>query len=642
MRSFLRRAGKGIAIGLIAVIAMIFAERSTSFQDLDQLGYDLTVDDIGLSSPSPDIVLVDFDEETFQSQKVRQYPLPRSMFTDVIRRVSVGKPRVIGLDVLLSEPRDPTEDKEMQAALTEAGNVILASQAPNGTLPLTMPLPLFCQPEDPTAASGFCVEGKPGAEGYGAVNMPIDPDGFIRSANLFIAGATSSESYPLRMAEQFAQQSVQPDGPDALRFLGHRIPYANKDLKTMLIGVWGREPATRVPAWKLLAGQVPASVFTDKLVLIGQTSDASRDTHFTPLFRVAGPDGVRLELGGTAIHAAAIRTLLEGRAVTVASKNVKFSCILVCAAAASMLLLSCDLSIGVLGLLGLMGTVLGGSLLMFAKWRFWLPYLPIEESLAITLPITISIRFLEEQLFRKQESKEREQMKRLFGSYVDKKVVDVIWQRRSEVCLPGKEQMATVMFTDIRSFTAMSSGQPAAVVLKWLNRYVKAMDEVITAHGGFLNKFIGDGLMIIFGLPLEHGTREDARSAMKCAVAMLERVEKLNEQAGENPDLPHLRIGIGIHTGTLVAGSIGSASRQEYSVIGETVNLASRLESLNKKFGTEIVMSAATMELVEEFFPEIEPLGATPVAGLKDPVPVFTLRVGVGAVKQVTESGAMR
>jgi adenylate cyclase len=214
----------------------------------------------------------------------------------------------------------------------------------------------------------------------------------------------------------------------------------------------------------------------------------------------------------------------------------------------------------------------------------------------------------------------------LFSSYVDPSVAETIWKRRNELSLGGEEHIATVMFTDIRGFTALSANQPPAQVLRWLNRYLAAMDDVIRAHGGFLNKFIGDGLMIIFGLPLSAGSpQKDATRALQAALAMLARVTQLNEEAAD-PTMPSLRIGIGIHSGTLMAGSIGSATRQEYSVIGETVNLASRLESLNKSFKTEILLSAATREIVGADFPGIESLGLAKVAGLDEPVAIFTLR----------------
>jgi adenylate cyclase len=273
-------------------------------------------------------------------------------------------------------------------------------------------------------------------------------------------------------------------------------------------------------------------------------------------------------------------------------------------------------------------------MLLYARWRLWLPFFPAELAMLLTLPLSLAVQFVEERLVSREAAAQREQLMGLFSSYVDPAVAETIWKRRNELCLGGEEHIATVMFTDIRGFTALSANQPPAVVLTWLNRYLAAMDEVIRAHGGFLNKFIGDGLMIIFGLPLSAGSeRLDAIHALEAAQAMLTRVEQLNT---ERPDTltPLLRIGIGIHSGKLMAGSIGSATRQEYSVIGETVNLASRLESLNKSLRTEILLSAATMELAGAF-PGLKPLGTAKVAGLEEPVEVFTLQPN-GAVEPAT------
>jgi len=314
-------------------------------------------------------------------------------------------------------------------------------------------------------------------------------------------------------------------------------------------------------------------------------------------------------------------------------------CPLVICAIAATLLLFRDLYIGLSSLAVLMVLVHVVTWLLFARWRLWVPWLPMETSLALVLPLTLGVRFVEERLISREAKAQRAQLMGLFSSYVDPAIAETIWKRRSELSLGGEEHTATVMFTDIRGFTALSSHQPPPVVLRWLNQYVVAMDEVIRAHGGFLNKFIGDGLMIVFGLPLGHGPREDARRALEASLAMLARVEKLNQDRVNHPGFPELRIGIGIHTGTLVAGSIGSANRQEYSVIGETVNLASRVESLNKTFGTEILMTAATMNLVADLFPGLEPLGEAKVAGLEEPVPVYTLRVAAAAVQEYAESG---
>ena len=633
MRTGLKRAGYGLAIAAIASAAVLFLSRFPSFRDINNLTYDFTVDHAGLSPPAPNIVFVDFDEASFA--QIRQYPIPRTLIATAIRRIAAGKPRVLGVDVFLSEPRTPAEDQEMQNALTTAGNVVLASQAANGNLPAVRPLPMFCQPEDPAADSGFCIDGKPGAMGYALVDMPIEEDGFVRDFNLFTVGHPPSVSFPIFLAQQYAGETIQPGRRGTVSFLGHAVPFHDRKLSTALIGAWGTDPATHLSAMDVVNGKVPPETFTDKLVLIGQSSDAARDTFLTPLFRVAGKNGVRERMGGTDILAGAMRSLLEGRTVHPAPVWLTWFFLLASAVAAGCFLLFYELGHGVARLLLLMVVCAVVPMFLYAHWRYWLPFFPSQLAMLFTVPLALGLQFVQERLLSREAAQQREQLMSLFSSYVDPAVAETIWKRRSELSLGGEEHVATVMFTDIRGFTALSAGQPPAEVLRWLNRYLTAMDEVIREHGGFLNKFIGDGLMIIFGLPLSQGgPKQDATRALQAALAMLERVNRLNEEQADDPTLPRLRIGAGIHTGPLMAGSIGSATRQEYSVIGETVNLASRLESLNKSFKTEILLSEATMEMVGEAFPGLESLGEARVAGLEEPVPVYTLRTAPAAAKE--------
>ena len=142
------------------------------------------------------------------------------------------------------------------------------------------------------------------------------------------------------------------------------------------------------------------------------------------------------------------------------------------------------------------------------------------------------------------------------------------------------------------------------------------------ANRGFLNKFIGDGIMVIFGIPLSEGIEQDACRAARTAAQMIRRVEELNAQ--RKPGWPELKIGIGIHTGRLTAGNVGARNRLEYSVIGETVNLASRLEALTKEFKTSIVLSPITEQFVRTQFQTVE-LGASAVRGFDGEMPFFTL-----------------
>ena len=622
-KELIRFAWQSAIIAMVACAIVFGASTKTAFKDLNSWTYDFTVLAGGDNSVSKDVVLVDVDEESFA--RIGKYPIPRSTFADLVTKIGQQQPKIVGMDILLSEARTPEEDKAMQTALTSAGTVIVASQSSSGVLPSLIPLPEFCQPEDPKAASGFCVEGAPGAMGYAFINLPVDPDGFIRQASLFVAGPPPAEAFPVLLAEQYSGEAIKPVDRARASFRGHPVYYADQSDSTILIGSWSKQPVPIIPAWKVLSGAVPADALTGKLVLIGQTNDAARDRLFSPMFRHAEKDGSRLRLGGTEILGAAIRSLLEGKVVRPAGPTARWVMVLLFAWAASFSMLTLRPAWGFVCTVVLAITPALLAVYFYSKARVWLPFLPVQLGVEVTLPLSLGLQFVLERLVAHEAREQRKQLMTLFSSYVDPKVAKTIWDRRAEVSLSGEERVATVVFTDIRSFTKMSAGKPPAEVLSWLNMYVTEMDKVIRAYHGFLNKFIGDGLMIIFGLPLSQGPSEDAKLAVQASLAMLESVTKLNEVNADNPAIPQLRIGIGIHTGTLMAGSIGSASRQEYSVIGATVNLASRLESLNKPFKTEILMSQATHDMVAHEFTGIRALGKSSVAGLEEQIDVFTI-----------------
>jgi adenylate cyclase len=619
----IRFVWQSAAIAVVACGLVFLASTGTWFKDLNAWTYDFTVLTGGDQTVSKDIVLVDFDEESFT--RIAEYPIPRRIFADVVTKIGKQNPKIVGMDILLSEPRSTEDDLAMQTALTSAGTVVLASQFSTGLVPSVIPLPEFCQPEDPKAATSFCQEGKPGAVGYAFVNLPFDSDGFIRQGWLFVAGPPQAESFPLQLAELYSGKAIEPVDNSHASFLGHLVYYANNIDKSILIGSWGRQPVPVIPAWKVLSGEIPANALTGKLVLIGQTNDAAKDRLFTPVFRHADADGSRLRLGGTEILAAAIRSLLEGKVVRPAGPTARWAVVVLFAWASSFLMLTMRPTVGFACtvVLAILPSVI--AIYLYSHARFWLPFLPVQIGVEVTLPLSLGLQFFLERVVAHEAREQRKQLMTLFSSYVDPAVAKTIWARRSEVSLSGEERIATVVFTDIRSFTKLSAGRPPAEVLSWLNMYVTEMDKVIRDYNGFLNKFIGDGLMIIFGLPLSQGPSEDAKLAIQASLAMLQSVTKLNELNAGNPAIPQLRIGIGIHTGTLMAGSIGSASRQEYSVIGATVNLASRLESLNKPFKTEILMSQATYDMVAHEFTGIRALGKSTVAGLEEQIDVFTI-----------------
>jgi hypothetical protein len=171
---------------------------------------------------------------------------------------------------------------------------------------------------------------------------------------------------------------------------------------------------------------------------------------------------------------------------------------------------------------------------LFSQARTWLPFISTETALALALPTGFGYRFVREHLLKSAAEAERRQLMDIFSKYVSPEVAAEIWDRRSEIVLAGQEKLVTVMFTDIRSFTKRTATKPSMEVLHWLNDYFSAMTEVTKQYGGFVNKFIGDGIMIVFGLPLSHGTGQDAFNAVQAGVAMLERLKRFNgEHAGD-------------------------------------------------------------------------------------------------------------
>jgi len=610
-------------IGAAACGLAFTLTRSVVASDLELWAYDFLVNHGGYTRTADNIVVVAFDDETFAN--TGRFPVPRPQLADVIARISSGKPRVIGLDFFLTEARDLAGDTTLQTALTQAGNVILASQVGTGNLPGLEPLPLFCQPESNSATRGFCADGSPGALGFAFVNTPVDNDGFARSMMLLPPDPTGPLSFPLTLAQQYSGEAIRPAGRNAAQFLGRRIPYLDAGWKTTLIA-WSPQPAVVISALAILHNKIdPQKAFADKLVLIGQSSDAARDRFFTPLFRPSSRDGSHMFLPAIELHAAAIHTLLEGPAVSVLSPVAVWSILFLATWVVTWITLRVPLRYGFFAVALAMLGLYGGAQVLMALRHCWMKFAGGEAALALVLPFSLTRQFIQERFGRTQAVADRQQMIGLFSRYVSPEVARQIWERKDEIVLAGQERTATVLFSDIRSFTALTAGKPSQQVLQWLNRYLTVMDEVITQEGGFLNKFIGDGLMVLFGVPLSAGIEEDARCAVRCGLRMLKRVEELNaEHLGEEGYWP-IKIGIGIHTGCLTCGNVGSEKRLEYSVVGETVNLASRLESLTKELHAPIVMSADTEKVIRGCFECTRDLGQAPVRGFSEGIRLYTV-----------------
>lgn len=230
-------------------------------------------------------------------------------------------------------------------------------------------------------------------------------------------------------------------------------------------------------------------------------------------------------------------------------------------------------------------------------------------------------RALVEELEKKVEDQER--VMKLFQRYVPANVVDDVLQsgeQGEESMFRGESRIVSVLVSDIRNFTARASDMEPKDVVSLLNDYFAVMTDCVRRHNGMVNKYLGDGLLAVFGAPVSYLENQD--NAVLCALEMVERLKDFNSRRGAN--FEPLRIGIGINTGEVVVGHVGSAERVEYTVIGDTVNIASRIESLTHGHDNAVFVSRSTYESVQEIV-EAKDLGGFEIRGKSEPVAIYRI-----------------
>ncbi len=234
----------------------------------------------------------------------------------------------------------------------------------------------------------------------------------------------------------------------------------------------------------------------------------------------------------------------------------------------------------------------------------------------ITGLVTLELKRQMTHSFRSIE--ERNNIANIFGQHVSPAVVDkLLHQHPTE--MNTEMRHVCVMFLDIRDFTTFSENNPPEKVVNFLNTLFEPMIDIINQQNGVINKFLGDGFMAIFGAPISDG--KDSQNAVNAAQEIIETVKQKIAKA----EIPPIRIGIGLHTGKVVTGNVGSAQRKEYTVIGDVVNLASRIEQLNKQFDSQLLISAAVWEAIGQNIDTIIDQGLIPVKGRKEPVQIYQI-----------------
>lgn len=352
-------------------------------------------------------------------------------------------------------------------------------------------------------------------------------------------------------------------------------------------------------------------LFKGKIVLIGSSSELLNDKKNTPYTNFYKNTIYNGEMPGVEFHANSVYSLLHNQVYYYAPIWINVIAAFVVLLVCSVLILHFKSSYSFVLNIFLAIIVYIIAFMLFKYYFIIVSAGTIITVILLTIPLAYIYRYLS--------------VDKLFGRYVSPDVSDLIWKNKDQIMLKGEKKFATIMFSDIRGFTSLSEKADPEQVLEILNEYFERMANVIYKTNGNLNKFMGDGLMVLYGAPIsDKDSQTDAKNAVYAAQLMLEEVELLNSKwASEGKNLK-IAIGIGIHSGEIIAGNIGSSKRIEYSAIGDSVNLASRLESSNKEFNTNILISENTYKLVENDF-NFKYLAAIKVKGRLQEVKIFTI-----------------
>jgi adenylate cyclase len=253
---------------------------------------------------------------------------------------------------------------------------------------------------------------------------------------------------------------------------------------------------------------------------------------------------------------------------------------------------------------------------------------PLVPSFLVFLGASGGVVSYRAQQFQRQQK----MVMRLLGQSSSPEIAETLWQRRNELLdngkLPGQALTATLMFTDLKGFSTLSEQLSPHQLLNWLNEYFEVMTDVVVEYNGVINKFTGDGLMAVFGVPIPREEWDeiatDAQRAVTCALKMGERLQELNER-WQARGLPTVQMRAGIFTGSVVVGSLGSKARLEYGVIGDSVNTASRLESVDKDRQPSfcrVLIAQETLDYLGDRY-QIESWGTLTLKGKSEPVAVY-------------------
>ena len=598
------------------------------------------------------VVIVDIDEASLKD--IGQWPWPRTIVADLVTKLTQLGAVAIGFDVIFAEPDRmspsiaatsfrnldeetrnklqslPNNDEVLAQAIRRSrvvvGQVGAATPAPRSQAEAALQTGFAVRGPDPSrflvTFAGLLRNIAPieqAAAGRGVFSILPERDGIVRRVPIIMQAqgsmVPSLTMEMLRVVTNSGAMLVRTDqaGVQSVAVPGLQVPTDQNG--RFWIHFNGHDPARYVSAKDVLQGRVPRDRVEGKLVLIGTSATGLLDVKATP---------VSAAIPGVEVHAQVLESALTKSLLTypnyavgaelLAAALVGLAIIIV----APMVRASIAIALGAI----VIPALIGASWYLFSQYNLLLDFTyPLMASLFVYLTLIFVNYF--------QEQKQRQQIRAAFGFYLSPALVEELARSPEKLVLGGEERRMTVLFSDVRGFTTISESykhDPQGLT-RLMNRFLTPLTNAIIERNGTIDKYIGDAIMAFWNAPLDDPQQEI--NACEAALEMLARADKLNRQFKHEADqnggtYRPLHVGIGLNTGPCVVGNMGSDFRFNYSVLGDTVNVASRLEGRTKDYRIPIVIGAGTEQNAREKFATLE-IDRIQVKGKTQSETVFTL-----------------
>ncbi|HEY2717588.1 MAG TPA: adenylate/guanylate cyclase domain-containing protein [Solirubrobacterales bacterium] len=567
-----------VVVGAAAIAAAVYATHLLRSLELQSVDARFSVR--GTQEQPDDIVVVGVDDATFTKLGIR-WPFPRSLHGRVIDRLREAGVKAIGYDVQFTEPTVPKQDNALIEAVARDPGIVLSTTEVD-------------RHGESRIFGGEEVVHEVHARAANG-NILLDPGGIARKMAYEIEGLVT---FPIALAEAASGEEIDPgemegDGKAWIDYRGPASTFRN------------------IPFSRVLRGEVPDAALRGKTAIVGATAPSLQDVHPTSTTSenelMSGPElvanevwtaeeGFPLGSSGLAVDLLLI-LLLAAVPAAVTLRLAPIPSLLAAVALAALYALACQLAFEA-------GTVL--------------PFVYPLLALALAALGALAVNYV-------LTAFERQRVHDTFARFVPEAVVSEVLERTDDdLRLGGVRREGTVLFSDLRGFTGFAESLHPDAVIEVLNRYLEEMSDAIMDHGGTLVAYMGDGIMAVFGAPIPQGDHADR--ALAAAREMVEvRLPRFNQWMESEGMGAGFGMGVGLNSGPVMSGQVGSKRRIEYTAIGDTTNTAARLEGMTKGSGHQLFVADATVRALQREVADLELVGERDVRGRAHAITVWTL-----------------